>query len=249
METKQLSKTKVDKLGEQLRTTEVTEELLGELELYRSEFSNAYMYVERILTDKLLLKVTGRPSKSTLSIIEKLKRINSRLSQVQDIAGCRVIATSLADQDAIVAAAKQWFRDITVDDKRDDPTHGYRAVHLLVKHQGKTVEIQVRTRLQHFWASMSEKLADEHGQEIKYGRGAPEIIKLLSDLSEASASFDQISNDRLAVMAQIDIARRQKRHDLFKSQQKKLKSLDFKLRNAMYRTRIIVSTFDEEQNK
>jgi ppGpp synthetase/RelA/SpoT-type nucleotidyltranferase len=44
------------------------------------------------------------------------------------------------------------------------------------------VEIQVRTRLQHVWAELSEKLADQLGNEVKYG-GGPALIKQLLDQS------------------------------------------------------------------
>lgn len=244
-----LSNSKVDKLGEQLRTSALTPEILETLEQYRSEFSEAYSHVERILTDKLFLKVTGRPSKSTLSIIEKLKRINSRLSQIQDIAGCRVIATSIHEQDEIISGIQQWFANVVIDDKRNAPTHGYRAVHVLVKHSGKTVEIQIRTRLQHFWASMSEKLADLYGQEIKYGNGNKQIIEVLSKLSEQSAKFDKIANRRRAIQEFVNDAKRFKNMAAWKAGQKDLKRIDESLRDSMYKTRQIISNFDRESGE
>src|SRR6266704_1936073 len=64
-----------------------------------------------------------------------------RLTQIQDIAGCRIVTPDIID-------------------RRDTPSHGYRAVHVIVRHSGKLVEIQVRTALQHLWAELSEKLAD-----------------------------------------------------------------------------------------
>lgn len=96
---------------------------------------------------------------------------------------------------------------------------------------------------------MSEKLADEYGQEIKYGIGDPAILKLLSNLSEESANFDEIANQRLRVTTRADFAKRNGRLDLWKLEKKKLKALDSDLRNAMYKTRILVSKFDEEQAK
>jgi ppGpp synthetase/RelA/SpoT-type nucleotidyltranferase len=36
-----------------------------------------------------------------------------------------------------------------VIDRREKPSHGYRAVHVIVECGGRMVEIQVRTELQH----------------------------------------------------------------------------------------------------
>ncbi len=47
--------------------------------------------------------------------------------------------------------------------------NGYRAVHVIVFPDGIPVEIQVRTRWQHEWAELYEKLADQVGRGIRYG--------------------------------------------------------------------------------
>jgi hypothetical protein len=55
-------------------------------------------------------------------------------------------------------------------DRRIEPSQGYRAVHVIVYPDGVPVEIQVRTRWQHEWADMFEKLADLIGRGIRYGQ-------------------------------------------------------------------------------
>ncbi len=54
-------------------------------------------------------------------------------------------------------------------DRRRHPSHGYRAVHIIVYINGAPVEIQLRTKLQHEWADLFEKLADRVGRGIRYG--------------------------------------------------------------------------------
>jgi len=179
-----LSNSSVTRLGEQLKNGNDDANTLTELEAYRSEFVPAYNHVVRILKDKLLLSVTGR-FKSTISIIEKLRRSSSRLAQIQDIAGCRVVATTTMEQREIADSLRQWFPDIKFIDRTTRPSNGYRAIHALVRHDGRVVEIQIRTLIQNFWASISEKVADLHGQEVKYGGGPPELQRHLIDLSEA----------------------------------------------------------------
>ncbi|WP_165967410.1 hypothetical protein [Luteimonas aestuarii] len=187
-----LSNTQIDKIGEKLRTDAVDADCLKKLETFRALYADAYKYVERVLVDQTGHKITGRPSKSTVAIIEKLKRETIRLNQIQDIAGCRVLVDGLAEQDSLVEALLILFPDVDVDDKRKLPTNGYRAVHVIVRKDGRPVEIQIRTRLQHAWAEISEKVSDEHGHEIKYGKGDEGAIDFLTKLSVSTDRLEQI---------------------------------------------------------
>jgi hypothetical protein len=73
------------------------------------------------------------------------------------------------------------FRGARSVDRRTEPSHGYRAVHVIVKLQGRLVELQVRTRLQDSWAQAMERLADRLGRDIRYGAQAkdPRVVRLL----------------------------------------------------------------------
>jgi|26BtaG_2_1085354.scaffolds.fasta_scaffold04210_4 ppGpp synthetase/RelA/SpoT-type nucleotidyltranferase len=240
-----LSKSKVDRIGDKLRRGAVDAEALTRLSEYQSEFDPTYKYVERILTRHMYLTITGRPAKSTLSIVEKLRRINSRLSQMQDIAGCRTIVLNLSAREDVVRRAKEWFHSVEVDDKRSRPTHGYRAVHLLVYHGGKCVEVQVRTRIQHFWATVSEKLSDTYGQEIKYGEGNEGVRQRLIDLSDNAARFDAAVDELHANQEQSLAAKREARGGDFRAFKRKMKSLEKDVREVMYSARSILLEFDK----
>lgn len=246
-----LSRSQVDKIGEQLRRGDVDASALTKLSEYQTEFNDAYSYVERLLTTKMYLTITGRPAKSTLSIIEKLRRIKSRLSQIQDISGCRAIVPSLEDQEEVIRKATEWFPYVVVDDKRIESTHGYRAVHLLVTHRGKCVEVQVRTRIQHFWATISEKLSDTYGQEIKYGSGNPAVLGHLMKLSEVTRKFD-IMVDRLAKNRRelLEVRARGLKSIRVSELKKAIKTGEADLREAMYAVRGVLIEFDkmEEDN-
>src|SRR6478752_1125411 len=95
------SKTRVDQLGNRLRSGSVAPEDLKLLDEYRLDFAEACTLVTRMLQDRFQ-RVTARPAKSTRSIIEKLQRESIRLSQMQDVAGCRVLVDSAASQDDAV---------------------------------------------------------------------------------------------------------------------------------------------------
>lgn len=163
----------------------------------------------RRVWDGAHVEATGR-TKSAVTLIEKLKRGSpSQLSRVQDIVGVRVVEEmTLGAQDDLVGRIRRYFPKEKVVDRRKKPSHGYRAVHVIVQIDGMWIEIQVRTALQHLWAETTEKLADEWGRQIRYGeppskpktRVRPgvgttraEVIDLLKELSLAAEAHEQVA--------------------------------------------------------
>lgn len=187
-----LTNSQIDKIGRKLRKGEINEECLLKLDEFRGLHRDAYRHVEDVLVNKLHLTITGRPFKSTVAITEKLRRETIRLNQIQDIAGCRVLVPALAHQDSLVESLQVLFASVEVDDKRKVNHGGYRAVHLIVTKNDRPVEVQVRTHLQHAWADLSEKVADEFGHSIKYGTGDEEAIRFLNKLSLATEELEYI---------------------------------------------------------
>ena len=117
------------------------------LDTYRRAFADVYEMVIETIRQHLALEPTGRPAKSTTSVIEKLRRESIRLTQIQDIAGCRLIVADIEAQDRLVEQLARLFPDTTTVDRRETPSHGYRAVHVIVKSQDRLIEIQIRTSL------------------------------------------------------------------------------------------------------
>src|SRR5690606_5230577 len=110
---------------------------------------------ERILT-AIGSRASSRPMKSTQSNVRKLREKPSmRLSQMRDIAGCRVVVEGGAEQNAALERLRVALPDARVSDHRvTAPASGYRAVHLEVRSLDRRVEIQVRTRLEDQWANL-----------------------------------------------------------------------------------------------
>lgn len=196
-----VSKTQIDKLGERLKKGSISEDDLRLLDVYRRSFTEAYEFVVGAVRKELGLEPTGRPAKSTTSISEKLKRESIRLTQIQDIAGCRLIVADIASQDQVVQSLGRLFEKTSIVDRRQKPSHGYRAVHVIVTHLGKMVEIQVRTEFQHLWAEFSEKASDVMGSEIKYGGGDKETRKLLVVASETVDIMESTEADVARLLA------------------------------------------------
>ena len=120
------------------------------------------------------LHITHRP-KTTQTIIEKLRREHAmQLARVQDLASIRIVgALRFDEQDLISGEIARRFpadpREARIIDRRAEPSHGYRAVHVIISLDGITIEVQVRTFLQHVWADLMERLADRLGRQIRYG--------------------------------------------------------------------------------
>lgn len=101
-------------------------------------------------------------------------------------------------------------------DRRDAPSAGYRAVHLVVTWDGCPLEVQVRTAPQHVWANAMERLADRVGRGVRYGDppGDPagaasvEAMRRLADeldtAERADAPADVLADITSRIQAAVD---------------------------------------------
>jgi Region found in RelA / SpoT proteins len=166
-----LSRSQVERLGRRLRK-EVAPSLedLRLLEQVRRTYEDARLEVVGTLRRDGLQGASRL--KTTSTIIEKLRREpGMSLVRMQDIAGVRlVIEGSRLDQDRLVERIQLLFPDARTTDRRESPSFGYRAVHVIVRTRGCLVEVQVRTSMQDKWAQIMERLADVFGRQIRYGQ-------------------------------------------------------------------------------
>jgi putative GTP pyrophosphokinase len=197
-----LSQTQLQKLGERLKEGTSADDLRALAE-YRLSFGPASDAVAQAVHACTGIEPMQRAAKSTQAILEKLRRQSTRLGSIQDIAGCRLTVSDCQTQAAAVAALMSRFPDAAVKDRRVDPSHGYRAVHLIVRHEGFRIEIQVRTVLQHTWALMSEMLADDFGNDVKYGGGPSEVRQIVQELSESIAEEEALEFELSQLEARI----------------------------------------------
>lgn len=155
-----LSRSAIDRLGERLRTGGSPEdhELLTQFrDAHVGPLENMKTLLVRQLRDGPPHYDLSARVKTVPTLIEKLQREgNMALHQMQDIAGVRIVITEgRTAQDATVRLVEDAFHTIAptgkvrVVDRREKPSHGYRAVHVIAKHADIFVEVQVRTELQH----------------------------------------------------------------------------------------------------
>lgn len=170
-----LSKSQIERLGLRLVAkdgpSEEDLELLHQLLLARSEELDEG---EARLREGLGIVPTSRV-KNTETILEKLRRGGgSGLKSIQDLVGMRIVGDfDRRGQGELVERVVALFGDgeraPKVVDRRAEPMHGYRAVHVIVFPHDAPIEVQVRTEWQHEWAEFFEKLADRVGRGIRYG--------------------------------------------------------------------------------
>ncbi len=180
------SNKQIDKLGERLKMPGLPRETdLAMLSAYRDTFAKVAKEVCDMVVKIADIEPTARATKSTKSIVEKLRRDGVKLlSSMQDIAGCRVTVSDPTTQNILVSKLREAFPNSKIYDRVQKPSNGYRAQHVVVKHLGKRIEIQIRTHGQHAWALMSEAIADIYGQEIKYGLGSSDWVSFLNEASD-----------------------------------------------------------------
>ncbi|MCA1704178.1 MAG: hypothetical protein LC808_13300 [Actinobacteria bacterium] len=147
-------------------------ELLQELLL---SFDGALTIAVDLVRDHLAHEPTSR-IKTTGTILDKLHRHGgSILKDMQDLAGMRIVHDcDRREQDRLAGDLVDLFKQHgnpppKLVDRRKYPSYGYRAVHIIVYVDSTPVEIQLRTKLQHEWADLFEKLADRVGRGIRYG--------------------------------------------------------------------------------
>jgi ppGpp synthetase/RelA/SpoT-type nucleotidyltranferase len=127
---------------------------------------------------------------------------------MQDIAGCRLIVSNVVEQDRIAGQIKELLRDVNIADRRKNPSHGYRAIHVIVVSGDKPIEIQARTSLQHLWAELSEKLSDVFDPSIKYGGGEEMFRRLLAESSKFIARVERDEKEMLNLREEVDSGKR-----------------------------------------
>lgn len=101
------------------------------------------------------------------------------------------------EQDRIVEELVKLFPNSRIDDRRQTPSHGYRAVHVIVTVDARPVETQVRTTLQNTWAQATERLADRFDVAVKYGGGPEAVRQLLELTSNVLNDFEELEKTYL----------------------------------------------------
>lgn len=221
----ELSKNQVKQAGRTLKNPDATIaernhafDILSEWRSRHVEPLNlAYKLVYRHATSVDKKAFFGQRLKRAVSIISKLKRLPSGLAEMQDIAGCRAIVSSpeyLQKLDLSLSKSKAIDDSKGKDYIKHPKPDGYRGIHKIYRYQGAKeyakglmVEIQLRTQLQHSWATAVEIIDIFEQQQLKTGGGENDWKQFFKLASDAFAQHEnlEVSSDyscqRLAQLA------------------------------------------------
>lgn len=213
----QYSKSKANKAGEILADEKSTSEQNSEATVILFNWRASHNYPLQILRNKLRREslkidpksITVRRLKRSVSIIRKLrdskkKQGGIKLSRMQDIGGCRSVVSSISACEQLLdifLRSKLRHIRVRVDDYIENPkTDGYRGIHIVYKYQSDTVqksiyndkliEIQIRTKLQHLWATAVEMHDFFTNQSIKFGGGSKDWRKFFLLISSIFAKWE-----------------------------------------------------------
>jgi len=145
--------------------------------------------------------------KRTPSILEKLRREDGmKLDRIEDIAGCRIIVSNRKQVYAVRnSIAEGRTRNILRRERdyiKSPKPSGYRGIHLIYQYNGaKTqyskhkVELQIRSKVQHSWATAVEVVGAFTGQSLKASKGHDAWLNFFKC---ASIAFSDIENRMLS---------------------------------------------------
>lgn len=209
-----LSKKQVDRAGDTLRSDKISasDALIAKMDAINilSQWRARHVYPLNLAfnllkryTDKIGNNaIYGQRLKRVTSVIHKLKRMpETKLSRLQDIGGCRVI---LSDYERLRNLTHSLAKSKSIlDNYKDYITYpkpdGYRSVHFIYECNSSNtefdklkIEIQLRTKLQHAWATTVEIIDSFENQGIKLGGGSDDWRRFFYLVADEFARLEKL---------------------------------------------------------
>jgi len=215
---KEYSKGEINHAGEILISDNSSQEeknkALEILDNWRAIHSYPMHIFKKRLKEKSSLidknSLTVQRLKRVPAIISKLKRCYNgklptmKLSQMQDLGGCRAVLPNVTlakklYQDSFIKGDLKHKRVGEKDYIKNPKKDGYRSIHLIYRYfsdkgkkeyNGLLIEIQIRSRLQHLWATAIETVDFFTRQAIKSNEGQREWMDFFKLVSSAFAKIE-----------------------------------------------------------
>ena len=165
-------------------------------------------------TFQITARRKARKIEREIIVAQRLKRLESihrkltdkvsmRMTQMQDIAGCRVVFRKLASIQKLVELYKSSKFDHKFKGEKDyvrnPKPDGYRSHHLVYTYvggegrevySGLRVEVQIRTQLQHAWATAVEAVGIFTRQALKSNQGSKEWLRFFALMGTVLAAIE-----------------------------------------------------------
>jgi len=222
------SKTAIDKAGRSLCAPgEDREQLESSLEALNN-WRSFHRFPLNTITVDLRLKVQRirstasspvRRLKRARSIISKVGKESMRLTQMQDIGGCRAVLPDIASVyqvKSLYESGRSAHHLVAVDDYIANPKpSGYRSLHLVFKfksagypqYNNLLIEVQLRTTTQHAWATAVETVGALSGQALKSSEGEQDWLDFFKLASLALEHSEYAVPPRQMQISAGDVAR------------------------------------------
>src|SRR5919204_46159 len=139
------------------------------------------------------------------SIVSKLERLSwLSLSEMQDLGGCRAVLSDVETAQAVADFYRHHsnirHRLLREDDYIGQPKRsGYRGIHLIYAYESDRnptfnklkIEMQIRSRLQHAWATAVETVGAFTAQALKSSAGERDWLRFFALISAALAAREE----------------------------------------------------------
>lgn len=197
------SKSKIDKAGELLKSgLSSSNKMIQALDILSNWRAVHAMPLD---TFAKVLKTRAQKISTSAIVAQRLKRTPSillklsnhrtmRLSTMQDIGGLRAVLDTTEEVYELLALYKNSRSKhsmFSLDDYIENPKiDGYRSIHLiyrLVKPPSLFLEIQLRSQLQHIWATGVEVFGTLKNSSFKSGQGSQRWLEFFALLSSVFA--------------------------------------------------------------
>jgi len=149
--------------------------------------------------------IVAQRLKRFASVMHKLTREQDmKLSQMQDLGGCRAIVSNIAAvyliYEMYLAAENEKQTEVSIKSKdyiKEPKPDGYRGIHIVGRYHpriktrqiwdGQRIEIQLRTKLQHAFATAVETVTTFTRHPLKFGGGPDDWKRFFSLMGSALA--------------------------------------------------------------
>lgn len=223
------TKGQIDRAGFAVKENPTDSEAIKIIQAFRAAHLYPLMIIKNFIWQNVKNinnnAVTARRLKRLPTIIDKMSRktldgktVNKmKLSRMQDVGGCRVILDDISQVIKLNARLdkSRTVHSSKVTDYNNKPKeNGYRGVHRIYKcydkveshdRRGFNIEVQIRTYLQHLWATTIEVVDLCESKSLKTNSyeddsGWNEFFKMMSDVLANQDGLLQLDNKEKAVL-------------------------------------------------
>ena len=217
------SKSEVDRTARELAKNKIDGDKKTQYYDILADFRSAHAYPIQSMINNFRNKafdidknaIVVRRLKRIPSILNKLRRQQTmRVSAMGDIGGIRVIVKNINMVYQLTKSIEHGRTQNKLVYKKDylqnPKASGYRGIHLTYSYGGNKqeyekyrVELQIRSQIQHSWATAVEVVGTFSRENLKAGKGNKNWLELFAYISKAFACLENNKKPKLSLVEKI----------------------------------------------